>query len=176
VSGVLGFDIGWHIGGAEEPDGLGKVSVAFERAGHNLEQFGQYVFPKLQPVFEEHTKRQMDAEGQGPVAGHWQQLSEAYQAWKDGVAPSSPMLQLSGDMYAGLTSSSSPFANRQYSADQFNFGTANVPYASFHQTSTRKMPARPPFDFDEQQLQQDAQRAGLEGVREAVREAGLEPE
>lgn len=174
--GVLGFDIQWRIGGEEAPEGLGKVSVAMERAGDNLARFGEYVFPRLQPVFEEHTRRQMDAEGQGPVKGHWQQLSEAYAAWKDGVAPGNPILQLKGDLYEGLTSSSSPLANRQYSAVQFNFGTQNVPYASFHQTGTRRMPARPPFDFNEGQLQQDAQRAGAEGVREAVREAGLELE
>jgi phage gpG-like protein len=174
--GVLGFDINWRIGGIEEPDGLGKVSVAMERAGDNLSRFGEYVFPKLQPVFEEHTKRQMDAEGQGPVAGHWQALSEAYAAWKDDVAPGNPLLQLKGDLYEGLTSSSSPLAHRAYSAAQFNFGTQNVPYASFHQTGTHRMPARPPFDFNEEQLQQDTQRAGIEGVREAMREAGLESE
>lgn len=173
---VLGFDVQWQVGGVSVEDGLQEVSVAFERGGDNLSRFGEYVFPKLIPVFEQHTQRQMDAEGEGPVAGHWQALSEEYMRWKDGVAPGQPILRLSGDLYEALTSSSSPHAHRDYSSAQFNFGTANIPYASFHQTGTHRMPARPPFDFNETTLQQDTQRAGAEGVREALREAGLEPE
>lgn len=170
---VLGLDVQWEVGGVATEDGLQKVAAAFEHAAGELAQFGRYAFPRIQPVFEEQVGAQFDAEGQGPVSGTWAQLSSAYEAWKSGAYPGMPILVARGEMRAGLTEGSSPFAERSYSDAMFNFGTRGVEYASYHQTGTDRMPARPPFDFTDE-LQQNLQRAAMEGVREALAAAGVD--
>lgn len=170
---VLGFDVEWTVGGVAEEAALDKVAVAFERAGAEMVSFGRYVFPKMQPVFEEQVKEQFDAEGKGPISGAWQQLSAAYEAWKAGMYPGQPLLVATGQMRAGLTEGGSPFALRDSSDAQFNFGTQGVEYASYHQTGTWRMPARPPFDFTAE-LERELQRAAMEGVREALSDSGVD--
>ncbi len=158
-------------GGPHDPELLQRMQVAFSRAGEEISKFGSYVYPKLVPVFEEEERAQFAAEGEGPNTGGWQPLSEAYAAWKAGHYPGQPILVATGNLREALTSSSSPNALRTYDAENFDFGTAGLDYASFHQTGTGKMPARPEYDFTEH-LEAELQKAALEGVREAIKAAG----
>ena len=171
---VLGLSIEWRIGSETGPDTLQRMGVAFERAGAELVDLGKHVFPLLAPVFEAAEARQFDAEGSGPARGAWADLSEVYAAWKDKKYPGAPLLVATGALREALTAASSPLGARDYSASTFVFGTVGVPYASFHQSGTGKMPARPPFDMDEQ-FQDDLRTAARKGVNAAIRAADLEP-
>lgn len=167
---VLGLQMEWTVGPHAGPNALQHLTVAFERAGAEVAQLGTHVFPKLGPVFEAAVAAQFSAEGDGPVMGAWADLSPDYAAWKAGAAPGSPLLVLSGRMRDALTSPASPYGLRDISSTNFTFGTKGVQYASFHQTGTGKMPARPPFDFGPD-FEAEVTRVTAQGVREAIRAA-----
>lgn len=151
---------------------LERLTVAFERTGDELENFGELVFPRLTPVFEAEMAKQFQSEGSGP-SGHWQQLSADYEAWKSKHYPGNPILEATGRMKEGLTESSSPFATRAFSGNDFEFGTSGVEYASYHQLGTTAgLPARPLFDFSTD-FERDLTDAAFEAAREAVQKSGL---
>lgn len=166
---AYGLSVEIAVDGDNSEGALQRFAVAFERAGDAVADWGRYVFPKLEPVFEKQVKAQMDGEGVGP-AGSYAPLSPSYEEWKSRSAPGMPILELSGVMKAALTDGASPQAWRQWSATDFSFGTFGVEYASFHQTGTGKMPRRPLFDFGG-----DFDRAlttvALAGLREAIKAA-----
>lgn len=158
-------------GGDAGENVLERMAVAFERTGDELEDFGSSIFPKLTPLFEAEMAKQFDSEGSGST-GSWAQLSPAYEAWKSQNFPGNPILQLTGNMMAGLTQSSSPFATRAFDRDTFEFGTSGVEYASFHQLGTATMPSRPPFDFSDD-FERDLSAAALDAAREVIDSTGL---
>lgn len=170
----VGLTIEYRVGTATGEAAVERLSVALERAGDNIADFGRYVFPRLVPVFEEEVKSQFDARGHGPVASAWAPLSRSYAKWKEENFPGKGILERTGDMREGLTNSTSPFALRDFSSRDFNFGTRNLPYTGFHQLGTSTpMPARPPFDF-RGELERKLVRAAADGLREAMRNAGLD--
>lgn len=144
---VFGMSMQYRVRGQDDEFALQRMSVAFERAGEGFENFGRKFFPRLSGLLEEEVRGQFDAEGKGPNRGHWKPLSEKYAAWKATAYPGQPLLVATGTMRAALTSENSPHALRVDNGPRFNFGTSGVPYASFHQTGTGRMPDRPPFDF-----------------------------
>ena len=164
---VMGLDLGLYIGGTRDDAAFARMSVAFERAGAELAQFGKHVFPKLTPIFEAAAEGQFEAEGAGPRAGAWAPLSRRYAEWKEEHFPGKGILERTGRLREALTASSSPFAERSYSATDFNFGTRNVQYASYHQVGTEHMVARPFFDFGSD-TEEAIRAAALEAAREAV--------
>lgn len=165
---AIEFSVAGDTGG---PAVMEKLSVAFERAGDELKDFGKHIFPKLNPVFEAEERRQFDAQGGGPRGG-WAALSPAYARWKEQNFPGQGILRRTDALYEALTESSSIFAERTQRGDTFEFGTRGVPYASYHQVGTDGMPPRPPFDFSED-FESDIARAALQGAREAVAAGGL---
>lgn len=171
---ISGFDIAYQVNGADTDEGVWqRMSVAFERAGDNVADFKEYVWPELVPVFESEIASQFSAEGQGPNRGSWAQLSATYDEWKQKNFPGNPILVRTGKLREALTQSSSPFAKRDMADDEFDFGTSGVEYASYHQTGTAFMPDRPPFDFTGE-FEAAIQKAALEGVRAALRDAGAD--
>lgn len=168
---VSGLSVEILVNGREAGPELRRITVAFERAGDEIADFGKHVFSKLGPVFEAEEARQFDAEGGGPSGG-WAALSPAYAAWKEKRYPGKPILEASGALRAALTQSSSPFAERSYSGDTFEFGTHGVPYATAHQFGTAALVARPPIDLSSD-FERDLQDVTLEAVRESVKESGL---
>lgn len=169
--GVFGISLRYQLAGDEGEAVVENLSVAIERAGANVADWGSYIFPKLTPIFEQAMERQFAAEGAGPRRGHWAPLTAKYAEWKSRNFPGMPILQRSRRLYDALTQSSSPFARRVFSGNTFDFGTRGVPYATFHQLGTVKMVDRAIFDFDPE-FERDLQRAAAEGVREAVKDAG----
>lgn len=163
----------YAVGNAQGERGMQSLSAALERAGDNVRHFGRFVFPRLIPVFEKLLGAQFDAEGRGPFAGHWAPLSADYRARKERSYPGRRILERTGALRAALTSSSSPFASRDYSDAELAFGTAGLEYASFHQVGTSRMPARPPFDFPPD-AERELRKAVQLGVIEAIREADHE--
>jgi phage gpG-like protein len=170
---AVAITVEYQVGTQSGEQQFERMAVAFERAGAEAADFGKHVFPKLVPVMEAGAKRQFDAEGAGPVAGPWAQLSAAYAAWKAGEYPGQPLLVATGALRDALTVDGGTHALRDYSSAQFNYGTQGLEYASFHQTGTSNMPARPPFDFGPD-FERELARAAAAGVRDAVREATLD--
>lgn len=166
---AVALTLEYQLGNESGEAVLERLAVAFERAGAETADFGKHIFPELVPVLEDATAKQFDAEGRGST-GPWQQLTEAYAAWKEGRYPGQPILVASGDLRDALTVDGSAHALRDYSASQFNYGTEGLEYASFHQLGTSRMPARPPFDFGPD-FERELAAAAARGVREAVREA-----
>jgi phage gpG-like protein len=171
---ISGLSIEYRVGNAPSgEDTLERMSVAFERAGSELSDFGTHTFPKMIPVFEEEVARQFDAEGRGPNVGSWAQLSPAYEEWKGQNYPGKPILEREGALRDALTESSAPHALRDFSSTEFNYGTDGLEYASFHQSGTANMPDRPPFDFTGE-FEREVQRAALAGAREALQASGAD--
>jgi phage gpG-like protein len=174
MSRVLGVELEYYVGTRKTDSAVfQRMAVAFERAGAELAKVGRFVFPKLIPVFEAEAKRQFDARGRGPNEGKWAPLSAQYAEWKAKRYPGKGILERTGTLRAALTQSSSGFAEREWSDSQFNFGTRNVQWASYHQVGAGKMPPRPPFDFGPE-METALNKATREGVREAVKKAGVE--
>lgn len=169
---VLGITVEYRVGSETGPDVLQRMGAAFERAGAELVRLDSHVFPLLTPVFEATERRQFDAEGAGPVDGAWEPLSPAYEAWKLEKYPGKPILERTGAMREGLTSTSA-FSRRESSGNTFVFGTSGVPYASFHQTGTAKMPVRAVFDFDPD-FERELEQATRKGVNAAIKAARLD--
>ena len=167
---VYGLQVEVAVGNDTGEGALQRLAVAFERSGPAIANLGKYVFPRLSPVFEEAVKEQFDARGEGPVAGSWADLTPDYAAWKATAYPGQPLLERTGALRAALTSSGSPVALRAWSDTDFTFGSNGVEYASFHQTGTGKMVARPVFDFGPS-FEAEMTRATSDGVREAIKDA-----
>jgi phage gpG-like protein len=169
---VFGMTLGYRVRGADDELALQKMSTAFERYGESFDNFGQVFFPKLTVLLEREVGEQIAAGGQGPNRGGFAPLSPAYAEQKAKRYPGRPTLVASGSMLQALTSSASPNALRAESGNQFNYGTQGVPYASFHQTGTGRMPDRPPFDFTEK-LEEGIKRESLAAARELADSSGV---
>lgn len=163
----------WQIGNGTPEPTLVRLTTALERAGAELLKVGEHILPRLLPILEVETAKQFDAEGSGPQSGSWAPLSVSYAKWKAAHFPGKPILQRTGALKAALTG---PGANarRDISGNTLSFGTTGLPYASFHQTGTGRMPARPEFDFGPD-FEKAMQAAAAAGVREALKvgSAGL---
>lgn len=154
--------------GSPEPD-LTRLTTALERAGLEMANVAKHILPKLVPALEEAVANQFDARGGGPATGVWAPLSKAYADWKQHHYPGKPILELTGALRAALTSSTDSRAQRSVSGDSLSYGTRGIEYASFHQTGTPGMPARPPFDFNAD-FSRAISKAAMDGVREALKE------
>lgn len=165
--------IDYSIGTAQGDAAMQSLAAVFDRADANLRDFGQYVFPRLGPVFEAELGGQFSTQGHGPFAGAWAPLSTAYAAQKAVDYPGQPLLVATGALREALTQASSPHAARDFTATDFAFGTVGLDYASFHQLGTGHMPARPPFDFT-QDFEEALKRETQLGIVDAVRAADSE--
>lgn len=171
---VLGLKLSYTVGSTES---LRELALGFEQGADEIQNFGRHVFPRLVPAFEAAMVRQFNSRGSG-LNGQWEKLSDAYGSWKAKLFPGRPLLELMGPLREALTQSDSPHAYREWTASEFSFGTRDVEYASFHQfgtlrdDGTRKMPARPPFDFDGK-FNSELEEAALDGVRDAIRATRL---
>jgi phage gpG-like protein len=169
VSAIV-LSVEWQIGGGPSEPSLHRFVTACERAGAELADVGKHILPKLLPVLEVETVKQFAAQGAGPQAGSWAPLSVSYARWKEAHFPGKPTLVRTGKLADALADSGAPGARRDITGDSLTFGTVGLPYASFHQTGTGKMPERPPFDFGPD-FEAAMQGAVAQGVREAVRAA-----
>jgi len=165
---AYGLSIEVFVGNDTAEGALQRFAVAFERAGDAIADMSEYVFPRLSTVFEVEVAAQFSAEGRGPIAGAWAALSPSYADWKEQHFPGLPILQRTTALHEALTNSNSPGAHRAWTASDFNFGTQGVEYASFHQSGTSQMKARPVFDFGGD-FERAMTAAAMEGIRAAVK-------
>lgn len=172
---VFGIKVEYGIGDGDGPASVQRFEVALERFGDNISDFGKFVFPRVLRLFERTVDGQFQARGNGPVSGPWAPLSENYAKWKAIHFPGKPLLERTGALRSGLTSGGSSTALRGIGTTALEYGTQGVPYASFHQTGSPNLPARPPFDFGSDF--EDNLRGELQlGVVEAARAENLELE
>ena len=87
---------------------------------------------------------QFELEGGRGSRGGWPPLSPRYARRKQKRYPGRPVLQASGRLRSSLVGKSADTVEA-LEPGRMKFGT-RVPYAIFHQTGTRNMPARPIFD------------------------------
>lgn len=101
----------------------------------------------LRPVFHDWLPQWLEQNRQvfaaGGLPGPWAPLSPSYAAWKATHYPGKTILRRTDRLYASLTSRS-PDTVWEVTPRTIRFGT-RVPYFVYHQTGTRRMPARPPL-------------------------------
>ncbi len=117
---------------------LRRVLVVYERV-NNLQPAFERMLPALQQYSENYFARGGAYEGNPPFAP----LSARYAKWKARRYPGAPILTRSGRLRASLASVTND-SIADATADALTFGT-RVPYATYHQFGTRKMPKRPPL-------------------------------
>jgi len=105
------------------------------------------VWPLFEDLFYAQEKNQFQTEG-AEGGAEWQQLSEKYGDWKRVHFPGKPILQRTGDLERSLTSASDPNTVRREERKTLTLGS-RVSYAIYHQTGTKKMPARPEIQLTE---------------------------
>jgi len=168
---VLGLSIEYGIGSGDAAS-VQTFAAGLERLGSELSDFGKWVFPRIGSLFEKTIDRQFQGRGVGPVSGAWATLSPKYEKWKSVHFAGQGILERTGRLRSALTSNGTN-ALREYNATTMVFGTVMVPYASFHQTGTRAMPARPEFDFDSG-FETELTKAMQAGLIEAARGQNIE--
>jgi hypothetical protein len=143
------FDIGTQRGvffSAQVPGAQGFV-LALSRFGQDIEDFSEFWNTKFKVWW--YALRQLDYASAGTATGdRWERLSDPYRLWKNKHFPSAPLLVLRGPMKDAITSPNAPGSVWRSTPNSLEVGTT-VPYAIFHQTGTRRMPARPPIRFSE---------------------------
>jgi len=127
---------------------VGKEEVlrGFDRWTEGLSDFS----PALEDIaddFLELEKTQFAGQGKSGSGG-WKALSPDYGAWKAVNYPGAKILERDGWLRDSLTVKDAPFQVREITATQAVMGS-NLKYAMYHQTGTRKMPARPPIQLSE---------------------------
>ena len=111
---------------------VSKFVAWAEEAETRLANMGPFMQAMEQPVADHLRQHMADQAGpNGPFAA----LTPKYARWKNKFFGGQPILQLRGPMLESITPGS----------DEANtWAEFTVPYATFHQTGTYKMVARPP--------------------------------
>lgn len=107
------------------------------------------VWKIVEPGFRQIMREQFDSEGAAGRSGKWKPLSPGYAKQKRLQYGDKPILQATNRLersLTGRTGDSLVIINRQ----SVSFGTS-VPYATFHQTGTAKMPRRKIIDLSDDQ-------------------------
>lgn len=126
--------------------GQDQVLRTFSRWTDALSDFSP-VLEKIADDFLELEASQFGGEGK-TGSGGWKALSPDYAAWKAVHYPGAKILERDGWLRDSLTVKDAPFGLREITTTQAVLGS-NLPYAMYHQTGTRKMPARPPIELSE---------------------------
>ena len=164
---VLKYDVGGATGMTPV-----QLSAAFEDASKNFKASMRFVGPHVVRALEEQEGEAFASEGSGgPIAGSWAPLTLKYAAWKKARYPGRKKLVLIGKLKTALTTGGAG-SMRAVTDTELTFGTSGISYASLHQTGTRKMVARPPFDFSPT-FDEKFKSAAQLGIVDALRDAGI---
>lgn len=113
---------------------------------------------------------QFDSEG-GHASGGWAKLADSTIAEKARKGLRPEILQATGRLKESLTSKfDADNIERMEGVDAMAFGSS-VPYATFHQTGTKKMPRRRPValtEADKVEIMKAIQLATVRGIRAAA--------
>ncbi len=122
-----------------------QVRFAFGGMAAAVKDWRKYIWPGVtKDALRPWLKKQFEEQGHGDH-GRWKELSGPYATRKARRYPGEKILSASGKMKRDLLSES----NRgEMTARTLLYGT-NIKYAIYHQTGTKKMPARRIFDPEE---------------------------
>jgi phage gpG-like protein len=155
-----------------EVQGAREIAAAFEELAAHVRDFRPRIWPKINERFSEIMIEQFATGGGAGASGTWAPIGKAYGAWKELHYPGKPILQLTGTLYESLASGASAYSVHNETPDSFERGTT-VQYAGFHQKGTKNMPARPPIDLTDEQVESFRDIAMLEFEAIAI-ELGFE--
>ena len=105
------------------------------------------VWPIIEDDFYAQVKDQFKTEGE-EGGEKWAPLSPATAGYKEAHFPGKPILERTGDLMRSLTNPNDPNTVRIEERKSLTLGT-RIPYAIYHQTGTRKMPARKEIQLTE---------------------------
>lgn len=152
----------------DAPEGIKDFKVAVERAGMELGNFEQHLWPKLQASLEDALVDQFQDSGIGQT-GPWTEVTQRYFDMKKRQGFGTKTLVKTGMLRDSLTIGSAVGAIRRADAGSFAFGSS-IKYASFHQMGTSRMPARPPLDLPDS-FEKKLKRIMAAAARDALKEA-----
>jgi phage gpG-like protein len=153
-----------------EVEGVKELVTAFEKVQDGVADLRKNaIWLKVQQAFYREVKDHFAGEGTGQ-SGKWKELSSPYKEWKAKKWGAVPILQASGKMYKSLTrEGADAIVDKQ--PLEMTLGT-KVKYAKYHQGGTKKMPARPVYDFTQDQKRKIVQPV-QDGLRQLIANARL---
>jgi phage gpG-like protein len=116
-----------------------ELAAAFQAMSSRVQDWRPY-WPTIAAVFYESTRQRFASDG----FGTWPRLSDGYSKWKIKNFPGEGILSATGNLRRSLTDRFGPNAVYEEEPQSLLLGT-NIPYATYHQYGTSKMPARPPI-------------------------------
>lgn len=126
--------------------GVHEVLRTFSRWTEGVEDLGP-AFESIAKDFSQISKDQFESEGKYGSGG-WASLAKGYGAWKAKAYPGAKILERDGWLKGALTGTEKLYRIEEIGKHELQLG-ANLPYGLYHQTGTRKMPARPPIQLTE---------------------------
>jgi phage gpG-like protein len=137
-----------------------KIHFAFSGLANGVKDWTTHIWPAVRSrAIRPWLTSQFEAEGRGEH-GKWAQLSPAYAAWKEKKYPGKKLLERTGKMKDDLLNEDNKGI---VTPRTLEYGTGAF-YAIFHQTGTKRMPARRIFDPE-----RDDERGSLKQlIRSAV--------
>jgi len=128
-------------------DGQAQFDRAFSRFSDGIKDL-RPLWDKLAQEFYRIEDEQFASEG-AHSGNPWKPLSPKYQAWKEKQIPGPMILELTNKLKLSLTYKGSSAHVRIEEPLSISLGSS-LPYARYHQTGTRRMPARKPIDLSEE--------------------------
>lgn len=143
---------------------LGKAEFdrSFNRVEKHIEDL-RPVWDKVEKMMYQIESEQFKSEGAKGRTGKWKELTKDYAKRKAIEYPGTTILVRTGKLESSLTSKTNETVLIK-EKQEFGFGT-KLFYAVYHQTGTKKMPARPPISFADDQrtrLTKEIQKGLLE--------------
>lgn len=138
-------------------EGVSDVIDRFNYIERGLVDFRQLgAWKAVASEFRKIEREQFDSQGSKGESGKWAPLSPKYAEVKQKKYGSVPILQASGKLYRSLTVEGAEGAVHEETALELTLGTRD-PKAAYHQTGTRKMPAREPISMTREQRERMVQ-------------------
>lgn len=149
-------------------EGVPEVIRAFEKVQDGVADLRKNaIWLRVQQAFYKAVKAIFASEG--GKSGKWQDLKSPYKEIK-AKKYGTPILVATGRFKRSLTQDGGEaIVDKQ--ATEMTLGSS-VPYGKFHQTGTKKMPARKPIDFTEDAEKRILQPIG-DGLRQLIDNARL---
>lgn len=123
--------------------GSDQMIDALEKLDLSIKDMRPVFKDSLMPLFYRFEREAFDSEGASSGSGQWAELSPRYARLKARTYPGRPILEATGSLRRSLTTATGRGARVFLTEQEVSIGT-EIPYAGYHQTGTRRMPARPP--------------------------------
>jgi len=126
--------------------GTTELSRILDIMANDLNDF-EPMFRSIAKDFKKTEEGIFSSEGSFEGGSAWPALSPMYKVQKDKKYPGRKILEATGKLRQSLTSMGSGHVE-QIESESLAIGT-DIKYAKYHQSGTRKMPARPPLQITE---------------------------